>query len=477
MWPPQRRTFNRVMRQFFVLLAVLASGTLTAQRVADRLKLAWERFEGDSQLRAGIASIYVANAQTDAVIFERNSRIGLAPASSQKVITAASAYEILGKDFRYQTKLHHEGVLRNDSLFGDLVITGSGDPSFGSWRMAQTNADSVLTRMSKAVRAASIRWYCGWSSILKGWSEEAIPDSWIWQDIGQYYGAGAFVLNWHENQFDLYTQPGDRPGMPVDILRSDPDPGQPVLSQASTGAKGSGDNSYLYPSIGGGETYEAGMTLRGTLPPGGVFKVSGALLDPESTFWNSFQKSLSGCGVKNFAATSVRHSSIGQNSQLLYVHQSPPLDSLVFWFLRKSLNLYGEAFIKTMAVRAKGIAQTKAGTDLLRDFWKERGIDPVELNIKDGSGLSPENRVTTHAQAQVLQYARKQSWFPGFYLALPEYNGMKLKSGTIGGVKAYCGYHTSKAGVTYTVSFIVNNYNGSEREIVQKMYAVLNELK
>ncbi|RYY88204.1 MAG: D-alanyl-D-alanine carboxypeptidase/D-alanyl-D-alanine-endopeptidase, partial [Chitinophagaceae bacterium] len=108
---------------------------------------------------------------------------------------------------------------------------------------------------------------------------------------------------------------------------------------------------------------------------------------------------------------------------------------------------------------------------------KRQGVDPTELNIKDGSGLSPENRVTTKALVQVLQYARKQTWFPGFYLALPENNGMKLKSGTIAGVKAYCGYHTSKAGITYSVSFIVNNFNGSERELVQKMYAVLNELK
>ncbi|TCZ65676.1 D-alanyl-D-alanine carboxypeptidase/D-alanyl-D-alanine endopeptidase [Flaviaesturariibacter aridisoli] len=465
------------MKHFLFGMAFFATAVASAQTVESRLQRAWERFESDSQLRAGIASIYVADAQTGAVVFERNSRIGLAPASSQKVITAATAYDLLGKDFRYKTQLQYEGILRHDSLFGDLVITGSGDPSFGSWRFQQANPDSILTRMSKAVRAASIRWYNGRATNMRGWSEEAIPDGWIWQDIGQYYGAGAFVLNWHENQFDLYTQPGDRPGVPVEILRSEPDPGQPVSSQASTGAKGSGDNSYLYPSIGGGETFEAGMTLRGTLPPGGVYKVSGALPDPVSTFWNGFEKSLSSCGVQGFAINAPRRPSAAQSAQLIYVHQSPSLDSLIFWFLRKSLNLYGEAFIKTIAVRESGSAETKAGTDLLRTFWKVRGIDPVELRIKDGSGLSPENRVTTRAQGQVLQYARKQSWFPGFYLALPEYNGMKLKSGTIGGVKAYCGYHTSKAGVTYTVSFIVNNYNGSERELIQKMYAVLNELK
>jgi D-alanyl-D-alanine carboxypeptidase/D-alanyl-D-alanine-endopeptidase (penicillin-binding protein 4) len=54
---------------------------------------------------------------------------------------------------------------------------------------------------------------------------------------------------------------------------------------------------------------------------------------------------------------------------------------------------------------------------------------------------------------------------------------MKLKSGTIGGVKGYCGYHTARNGKAYVVSFLVNNYNGSESALVRKMYAMLNELK
>ena len=101
----------------------------------------------------------------------------------------------------------------------------------------------------------------------------------------------------------------------------------------------------------------------------------------------------------------------------------------------------------------------------------------TEMNIVDGSGLSPLNRITTHAQVQVLQHAKKQSWFPGYYDAFPEYNGMKMKSGTINGVKAFCGYHKSKAGQEYIFSFIVNNYNGSSSALVQKMYKVLDELK
>lgn len=115
----------------------------------------------------------------------------------------------------------------------------------------------------------------------------------------------------------------------------------------------------------------------------------------------------------------------------------------------------------------------------MEDFWigKNIGVEKSELNLYDGSGLSPLNRTTTHAQASVLRFAKAQAWFPGYYSGFPEFNGMKLKSGTISGVKSFCGYHTSRAGTEYIVAFIVNNYNGSSAALVQKMYKVLDLLK
>ena len=100
-----------------------------------------------------------------------------------------------------------------------------------------------------------------------------------------------------------------------------------------------------------------------------------------------------------------------------------------------------------------------------------------ELNIVDGSGLSPLNRVTTHAQVDILKYAKRKDWFFAFFNSLPEYNGMKIKSGTIRGVKGFCGYHKAKNGKEYIFSFLVNNYNGSAGAVVNKMYKLLDILK
>ena len=121
--------------------------------------------------------------------------------------------------------------------------------------------------------------------------------------------------------------------------------------------------------------------------------------------------------------------------------------------------------------------ETEKGVELVKDFWKQHGIDTRELHMMDGSGLSPLNRVTAHAQVTVLAYAQKQGWFPAFYEALPVYNGMKMKSGTISGVKGFCGYQTSSDGKEYVFSFLVNNYNGSSSLLIQKMYKVLDNLQ
>src|SRR6202035_5604187 len=123
--------------------------------------------------------------------------------------------------------------------------------------------------------------------------------------------------------------------------------------------------------------------------------------------------------------------------QSIMRHYSPTLDSMNYWFLKKSINLYGEVLVKTIAYERTGLGSTEKGIELVKKFWSENGIEPSALNIIDGSGLSPQNRVTADAMVKALQYAASRPWFRSFYGALPEINGMKMKSGYINGVRSY----------------------------------------
>ena len=261
---------------------------------------------------------------------------------------------------------------------------------------------------------------------------------------------------------------GKNIGDKVEIVKTEPQlVAYKTSSVATAAAKGSGDNAYVYfPLVG-----EDGL-VRGTIPVNETaFRISAAMPFPKLEFAALLAEELKTSKTLVSIEDNTR-----TNIKIVHTEVSPSLDAIIYWLNKKSINLYAEALVKTIAFQKQGEASTEKGVDLIKNFWNERGIDVRELNIVDGSGLSPLNRVTTKAQVQVLKYAKKQQWFSGFFESLPEYNGMKIKSGTINKVKAFAGYHTSPTG-DYIFSFIVNNYNGSSTTLVQKMYKVLDALK
>ena len=453
-----------------------------AQTVTQKLQKAFQKFENDSQLKHAISSLYVIDAATGKVVFDKNSQVGLAGASTQKIITAATAFELLGKDYKYKTVLYQDGTLLKDSLDGNLVIKAVGDPTFGSFRYANSMRSKILDNIIETIKERNISKISG--DILideSGFETNSISKGWIWEDIGNYYGAGEYALNWNENQYDLVLQPGKKINDNVEIVRTNPELQiYALVNELKTGAVGSGDNGYIYIM-----PYSVGGFVRGTIPAGkDEFTISGSFPAPIYQFEAELLKRLDSSNIKldgkvrNNLEFFVNKQAFNYktNQPLLGIH-SPSLDSIIYWFLKKSINLYGEALIKTFAYEKQGFGSTDSGVSIVKKFWKDKGFDEDELNIYDGSGLSPLNRITTHAQVEVLIYAKTKDWFPYFYDALPEYNGMKMKSGTISDVKGFCGYQKSKDGKEYIFSFLVNNYNGKTSGVVNKMYKVLDELK
>lgn len=466
------------MKKFIVIFHVsLFTFHLSAQTVAQKLQKAFTAFEKDSQVKHAISSLYVIDANTGQVVFDRNSKMGLAPASTQKIITSVTAFELLGKDYRYKTSFYtsRTNVTR-------LNVIPGGDPTFGSWRWSWTSTDSIINRLMISLNKYGINQIKKVFIDNSGWDYEDIPDGWIWQDIGNYYGAGAHKLNYRENQYDIVLKSGKDLDDSVRIVRSNPDESKVLIDKLEpkliSAKKGSGDNAYVYLPPDKFDNYK----IRGTIPVNeNNFSISASITNPEWIFSVSLlarlqeEKGLeTGHGSYEVLNKSLSDKS---NSELVYTHYSPSLDSIIYWFNKKSINLYGEALIKTFAYERNGFGSTDSGVVVVRKFWKEKGMDEDELNIVDGSGLSPLNRVTTHAQVGILKYAKTKSWFPYFYNSLPEYNGMKIKSGTIRGVKGFCGYHKAKNGKEYIFSFLVNNYNGSSSALVNKMYKVLDILK
>ncbi|HEX5024927.1 MAG TPA: D-alanyl-D-alanine carboxypeptidase, partial [Agriterribacter sp.] len=223
-----------------VFILALMSNAVCAQSITQKLQNAFRLFEEDDQLAHATSSLYVIDAKTGNVVFEKNAQTGLAPASTQKIITSSTAFALLGEDYRYHTKF---GVTGND---GVLYIFPSGDPTLGSERWNDTKAAGMLSRIIQSLSQKNLKYH---SVIVdsRQWEPNTIPDGWIWQDIGNYYGAGAAKLNWRENQYDLLLQSGNNVGDPVHIARTNPKLfGYSFHSTATSAAAGTGDNAYIY---------------------------------------------------------------------------------------------------------------------------------------------------------------------------------------------------------------------------------------
>ena len=462
-----------------LFISILAGNIVGAQNRIQNLEKAFNNLLADEQAKHAITSLCVLDANTGKVLFAKNEQIGLATASTLKTITAATAFSILGKDFQFQTTLAYTGNITPDgTLKGNLIIAGSGDPTLGSPRY-QNKENAVLTQWVAAIKAAGIKKIDG--TIIgddRIFGTQTTPEGWVWQDIGNYYGAGTSGLAWRENQFDIYLKPGTSTADEVKIIKTVPEtPYIQIVNELKTGSSGSGDRSYAFLPPYSNVAYLRGSWGMGISKTG----ISVALPDPAFDCAYRLQDTLKRLGIStNQQATTTRLMELNKQAipaitQKISTISSPTLSEITYWFLKKSINLYGETLLKTIALKSGKTATTSKGAETEINYWAAKGIDKSALNIIDGSGLSPGDRVTTSAMASILFQIQKENWFSDFYKGLPEYNGMKIKSGTINDVSAFAGYHTDGAGNKYVVVININNYSGSG--INKKLFKVLDELK
>jgi serine-type D-Ala-D-Ala carboxypeptidase/endopeptidase (penicillin-binding protein 4) len=476
----------RMKKIMLLALVSVLRFSAEAQSIPQKLELAFNQLQADSQLTHAMASIVVIETQTGKTVWQKNADIGLAPASTQKIFTSIAAFDLLGKDFRYKTQVYYSGILNNGTLNGNVYVLGSGDPTLGSERWQPKYDEVVLKKIVAALQQKGIKTING--EIICGnnnFSEQGIPNGWIWEDIGNYYGAGAYSLNWRENQYDIFASSSTQLNEKATLeAYSKGHFTAQLINELKTEKLGSGDNAYIYFSV----DEQAHPLLKGTIPVQSKgLKITGAYSNPSRIFVSMLGGFLSYGNIQldtppvanlvSSAPVIEYRVPVVKNDQLLLTIQSVPLDSINYFFLKKSINLFGEAFIKTLAYEKQGYGSTENGVALLKDFWQQHGIEKSALQISDGSGLSPQNRVTANSLVKALQYAKTCAWFTSFYHALPEYNGMKIKSGSIGGVRAYAGYHKATNGKEYTLAMMVNNYDGSAPAVVKKMFAVLDVLK
>ena len=450
-------------------------------------------------MRNASASVTVIDINTGAVLASYNSDLSLTPASSMKVVTTASALATLGGEFTYHTDLQYDGVLNKKTglLSGNLYIKGYGDPTLGSDEMDEVSSmDDVIKRLGKEADKFGI---CNIEGRVIGdgtyfSASQPIGANWQWDDIGNYYGAGAHGLNIHENYYVLQLQQSPNVGQAPRIIGTIPQmPDFLIENQALSAAIGTGDNTIIYAA-----PYAEEGRLIGTIPVGtSIFKIKGSIPDPPLEVAYLLGKSLKNdydIGIKKAAISILSMPKlIGGERKTIAMLLSPPLKTIVKRANHESINLYCEAMLRTVAQQATGSGEPEKGAEYITNLWKGRGIDMNGFFMEDGSGLSARSAVTTRQMASILRMtAVDNTIFPAFYESLPRagetgtiknmfkntkgIGRIRAKSGSMTRVRSYTGYVTTMKGKQVSFSIIVNNYTCSGPEMRKKMEKLMLEM-
>jgi len=441
------------------------------------------------ELRGASLGVYVALAAGGRPLVALNENLSLAPASVMKLLTTGAALSVFGGSYQCRTTLEHSGeVDMKGTLHGDLYIRGGGDPTLGSKEPEKLMANWVL-----ALQKAGIKQING-AVVGDGslFGADNTPGSWMWIDLANYYGAGVSGLSYRHNQFDVIYQAGAKAGEATKILRTDPAvPGLNLINEVRTGAAESGDEAYLY-----GAPYTYLRYVRGTIPPSRrPFRVRAALPDAELQCATELRAALQKNGIAvGKAATTVRFmASQGQTPaakrRQLAVHLSAPLRELVKTTNVKSFNLYAESFFRLLGQQKFGKGDQESAAKALRAFWESKGLDLAGFFIEDGSGLSRFNAATPRQLAEALRVLKTSPTFSDFYFSLPVVgktgtvasfgkgtraaNNARLKSGYLTRVKSYAGYLNLATGETMIVVVVVNNYDGKDELMTQRLEKIV----
>ncbi len=443
-------------------------------------------------LKHASVAVCIRDAESGLPVIEFNTRVSLKPASIMKLVSSAAAIELLGPEHRFSTITGYTGTLNKSSgrLNGDIVIRGGGDPALGSPRFPEHYGDPVV-RWSSVIRAAGIKQVRGRVIADDTYFDyQPVPARWLWEDIGNYYGAGAFGLALFDNTYEIHLNTSSVNSSPV-IEKIVPEECRAELVNRLV-ASGTTDQGYVFAA-----PYSGIGWIEGSVPAGREnFVLKASIPDPPMLIAEMTDKRLKEAGIKIKGNPSTARIEPGpEYSEITPLDTiiSPPLADLIEMLNKESVNLYAEHFVKELGKVFLNEGTTESGTEIVMQFLNDSGIEAEGFFIEDGSGLSPVNAVTAAGMVDLLLYMRNKSkHYTWFYSSLPGAgkegtlkshfgdplfdSRLRAKSGSMARVRSYAGYLTTISGKELAFCIIINNFTGSSQETVRSIEELLKQV-
>lgn len=370
-----------------------------------------------------------------AELYSRNPLKYFIPASNMKVFTTAAVLDRLGPNFRFETRLGYEGQLQeNGVLTGDLVLIGGGDPGLAN-KLGSGSIFQHLDTMAREVERAGIRLIQGdvigddsffsYAPHGRGWNKK---------DLEYHYAPRVSALSFYDNLLNLVARPGRRTGQPIRLASYPSNSLFQLVNMGTTVPDGPQATGYLFRSLGNHKA-----VISGQIPvssPGWTRRIT--MEDPALYTATLLRDRLRKRGIRLAGSVRSRHTppADGVETQVIYVHESPPLIQVIFRVNRESHNLYAEILLRTLGAVVKGRGSDSGGLEVVYELLREAGVPLRLTDLQDGSGLSEQNLITPRAQSLLLRHVAGKSFFPFFLGSLPVAGRNGTLSGRMGGTPA-----------------------------------------
>jgi len=403
------------------------------------------------------------------VVFAHDPDVGLNPASTMKVITAAAALDALGPAYKFVTTVSVDGPIRGDgTLDGNLYVEGTGDPTFvveKLWKLVYDLELSGIERISGDVVFDEGHFTDEYA--LVGWTKQ--------RDIERgpsYFPAlGALSLNF--NTVAMVVAPGEGVGKPARVRLETP-AGEyvSVVSKVKTGPVSSKRSVQVKR-----ELVESTMrfTLTGSVPSAaGASRYYRTVADPTSHYAAAFADMLEERNIE--VGGRFKRGDAPSSTREILTLRSPPLASILMDMNKYSNNFMAEQVLRALgAAYTGGVGDTAGGLDAVSAYLERIGVDISTVRLVNGSGLTRQAEIPASVLTSVLvdmwrnprigQEFRTSLAIAGqdgtLWRRLTDDPGrLRGKTGTIDGVHCLAGYVLNEQGDEFAFAFMVNDISG-----------------
>lgn len=434
------------------------------------------------QVRSALWGIYVVDLQSGRTLYQSNASLSMIPASNMKLLTTATAFAVLGPDYQFETTLHHTGTIEAGVLRGDLIIEGSGDPTFGSLKVDRDDPLALWARQLKALGVTRIEGrVIGDDDIF---DEKPYAEGWDVSFIGQETWAPPVGgLSYRDNVVDISVEAVQAGRAPV--ATAVPDGYLQIRNKVETRGSRSYNSLNIQRALGS-ET----VTLEGALRQAYKGTLKLPVSDPTALTLHAFREHLrrEDINVDDAAFIDVDDLEAAlsyEGAEPLFVHTSPPLHEIAAIINKESNNFYAEQLFRTMAWG--GTAES--GGKRVKATLEQLGVPVQGLSVQDGSGLSRKDMVTPETMGMLLAKMHQHDARQAFLNSLPSSGErrttmqyrladlpVQAKTGSLAYVRALSGYVSTSSGQPVAFAIFANNYSAPSYRIQAAIDAIVHEL-